>query len=249
MKRAPSSSMLERKAMRGKVVVPSVPEPRAPKPTDWHKSKMKTEDIQALVDGGFLRQQLVDRWNTAAGNRHVMEKNPDEIPQFAPFCERGLALSTSDFFRGVLHHWDLEHTHLNPNSMFHLSVYVHFCEAFVGVKPHWGLFRKIVRLKPQPSIADPAVVGGAGLQMREKMDNMYLKYELVASNTDWKNRWFYYANHAPQVPKITMRPRSTARSGTRSPPPTSAARSRCCKPGSRSSENSGSPPRGSPSCS
>jgi hypothetical protein len=44
---------------------------------------------------------------------------------------------------------------------------VHFCEAFVGIKPHWILFRKFFCLKPQPSANDPRVVGGAGIQMRE----------------------------------------------------------------------------------
>jgi hypothetical protein len=31
-----------------------------------------------------------------------MEKNPDEVPMFARFVERGLALLTSDFFNGLL---------------------------------------------------------------------------------------------------------------------------------------------------
>jgi hypothetical protein len=43
---------------------------------------------------------------------------------------------------------------------------VHFCEAFVGIKPHWILFRKF-HLKPQPSANNPRVVGGVGIQMRE----------------------------------------------------------------------------------
>jgi hypothetical protein len=30
-----------------------------------------------------------------------MEKNPDEIPMFARFVERGLALSANDFFKGL----------------------------------------------------------------------------------------------------------------------------------------------------
>ena len=135
--------------MKGKKVASTAADTsKAPQPKGWKPSKMKTEEIQALVEAGFLRQQLVDRWSAAAGEKHPMEKSPDEIPQFAGFCERGLALPASDFFRGVLHHWGLEHTHLNPNSIFHISVFVHFCEAFVGIKPHWGYFRKIFRLKP-----------------------------------------------------------------------------------------------------
>jgi hypothetical protein len=56
---------------------------------------------------------------------------------------------------------------LNPNGIFHVSVFVHFYKAFVGIKPHRILFRKFFRLKLQPSANDPRVLGGAGIQMRE----------------------------------------------------------------------------------
>jgi hypothetical protein len=84
-----------------------------------------------------------------------MEKNPDEIPMFARFVERGLAVPASDFFKGLLRYYGIEYLDLNPNDIFHVSVFVHFCEAFVGIKPHWILFRKFFRVKPQPSTNDP----------------------------------------------------------------------------------------------
>jgi hypothetical protein len=42
-----------------------------------------------------------------------------------------------------------EYLNLNPNGIFHISVFVHFCEAFGGIKPHWVLFRKFFQVKPQ----------------------------------------------------------------------------------------------------
>jgi hypothetical protein len=60
-----------------------------------------------------------------------MEKNLDEVPMFARFVERGLALPASDFFKGLLKYFNV-----NPNGIFHVSIFVHFCEAFVGIKPH-----------------------------------------------------------------------------------------------------------------
>jgi hypothetical protein len=86
---------------------------------------------------------------------------------FAIFVERGLAVPTSDFFKGLLRYYGIEYLNLNPNGIFHVSVFVHFCEAFVGIKPHWILFRKFFRMKPQPSTNDPRIVRGAGIQMRE----------------------------------------------------------------------------------
>jgi hypothetical protein len=119
---------------------PSSPHPNPAK--EWKKSKLKTEDLLALVNSGFLWEKEMDLWRATAGDPHPMEKNPDEIPMFARFAERGLTLPASDFFKGLLRYYGIEYLNLNPNGIFHVSVFVHFCEAFVGIKPHWVLFQK-----------------------------------------------------------------------------------------------------------
>jgi hypothetical protein len=130
--------------------------PPRPNPNkEWKKSKAKTEDLLALVNSGFLREKEMDMWRAATGDPYPMEKNPDKIPMFARFVERGLALPASDFFKGLLKYYGIEYLNLNPNGIFHVSVFVHFCEAFMGIKPHWILFRKFFCVKPQPSGNDP----------------------------------------------------------------------------------------------
>jgi hypothetical protein len=155
----------------------SPPHPNPAK--EWKKSKMKTEDLLALVNSGFMREKEMDMWRTAAGDPYPMEKNPDEVPVFAKFVECGLALPASDFFKGLLKYYGIEYLNLNPNGIFHVSVFVHFCEAFVAIKPHWILFRKFFHVKPQPSANDPRVVRGAGIQMREDTADQYLSYKLI----------------------------------------------------------------------
>jgi hypothetical protein len=54
----------------------------------------------------------------------------------------------------------------------------------LGIKPHWVLFRKFFRVKPQPSANDLRVVGGADIQMREDTAKQYLAYKLIDSNQD-----------------------------------------------------------------
>jgi hypothetical protein len=83
----------------------STPPTSPPRPNpnkEWKKSKVKTEDLLVLVNNGFLREKEMDMWRTAAGDPYSMEKNPDEVPMFARFVERGLALPASDFFKGLL---------------------------------------------------------------------------------------------------------------------------------------------------
>jgi hypothetical protein len=120
---------------------------------------------------------------------------------FTRFAERGLSLPASDFFKEILEYYGIEYLNLNPNGIFHTSVFVHFCEAFLRIKPHWVLFRKFFRVKPQPSANNPRVVGGAGIQMREDAAEQYLAYKLIDSNQDWKSKWFYITNHHPELPK------------------------------------------------
>jgi hypothetical protein len=117
--------------------------PPRPNPNEeWKKSKMKNEDLLALVNSRFLWEKEMDMWRAAAGDPYPMEKNPDEVPMFARFVERGLALPVRDFFKGLLKYYGTVYLNLNPNGNFYVSVFVHFCEAFVGIKPHWILFRK-----------------------------------------------------------------------------------------------------------
>jgi hypothetical protein len=134
---------------------------------EWKKAKLKTEDLLTLVNSGFFREKEMDLWCTATGDPYPMEKNLNEIPMFAQFVEHGLALSMSNFFKGMLRYYGIEYLNLNPNGIIHISILIHFCEAFVGIKPHWILFQKFFWVKPQPSKGDPRVVGGAGIQMRE----------------------------------------------------------------------------------
>jgi hypothetical protein len=117
---------------------PPVSPPRSNPNHKWKKSKAKTEDLLALLNSGFLREKEVDMWRAAAGDPYPMEKNPDEIPMFIRFAERGLSLPASDFFKALLGYYGIEYLNLNPNpnSIFHASVFVHFCEAFLGIKPH-----------------------------------------------------------------------------------------------------------------
>jgi hypothetical protein len=79
---------------------PPVSPPRPDPNREWKKSKAKTEDLLALLNSGFLREKEADMWRAAAGDPYPMAKNPDEIPMFTWFAERGLSLSAATSSRG-----------------------------------------------------------------------------------------------------------------------------------------------------
>jgi hypothetical protein len=94
-------------------------------------------------------------WRAAAGDPYPMDKNPDEIPMFTQFVEHGLDFPASNFFKGLLEYYGIKYLNLNPHGIFHTSVFIHFCEAFLGIKPHWVLFRKFFRVKPSRAPTTP----------------------------------------------------------------------------------------------
>jgi hypothetical protein len=112
--------------------MPSVSPPRPNPNKEWKKSKAKTEDLLALLNSGFLQEKEVDMWRAAAGDPYTMENNLYEILMFTRFVECGLALSASNFFKGLVEYYGIEYLNLNPNGIFHTSVFVHFCKAFLG---------------------------------------------------------------------------------------------------------------------
>jgi hypothetical protein len=181
--------------------LPPMSPPRTDPNREWKKLKAKTEDLLAPLNSGFIREKEVDMWRATTGDPYPMEKNEDEIPMFARLTKRGLSLSASNFFKGLIGYYGIECLKLNPNGIFHTTVFVHFYEAFLGIKPRWVLFWKFFRVKPQPSASNPRVVGGAGIHMREDAAEQYLSYKLIDSNQDWKDKWFYITNHHPGLPK------------------------------------------------
>jgi hypothetical protein len=114
---------------------PPMSPPRPDPSREWKKSKVKTEDLLALLNSGFIREKEVDMWRAAAGDPYPMEKAEDEIPMFARFAERGLALPASDFFKGLLGYYGVEYVNLNP------TVYSIPPSSSISVRRSWGSSR------------------------------------------------------------------------------------------------------------
>jgi len=61
-------------------------------------------------------------------------------------------------------------------------------------------------LKPQPDSFVLDVVGGAGLQLRQRKDREYISYSLSSKVIEWKPKWFYIENQLGSFPPITLGP-------------------------------------------
>jgi hypothetical protein len=118
-----------------------------------------------LVSDGLIQDQGFAEWKTPDEHR-VPSLNPGEIVLFVSFIRAGLWLLASSFLHRFLRYFDISLNHLTPDAVLHLSVFVHFCETFLGILPSISLFRYLFRLKPHPWSDSTSVLGGCGIQFR-----------------------------------------------------------------------------------
>jgi hypothetical protein len=116
----------------------SIPDPCAV----WVRSTMTEAKIQALVDSEFLRPKVEVEWKTAVGEDFPTEDVKEQVV-FVSYFESGFNLPVGDFFCGLLYYYKLELVQLVPNSITVVSTFIHFCEVYLGISPHFLLWRYI----------------------------------------------------------------------------------------------------------
>jgi hypothetical protein len=65
-------------------------------------------------------------------------------------------------------------------------MFVHFYEAFLGIEPYFDLFSYLFHLKPQTNKNKMYKVGGAGIQLQERMEKKYIPYRFPKSLPGWR---------------------------------------------------------------
>jgi hypothetical protein len=114
------------------------------------------------------------------------------------FFQHEFSLRTCEFLRGLLHHYEIELVHLNPNSIIQIVAFVHLCEAFLSVPSNFFLFKSYFLLKYQPSADKQKVIGSIGLQMHHCCS--LLDLPMRTSLKVWHKSWFYCENHESSLP-------------------------------------------------
>jgi hypothetical protein len=122
----------------------------ASRPEMFQQSVMDENEILKLVENCFLTDCAVLQWRPAKGE-DIPTPNTKEIVVFFAFFQRRFGLPSCDFFHGLLRHYQIELVHLNPNSILQIAIFVHLCEAFLGIPPSFPLFKNYFFLKYQPS--------------------------------------------------------------------------------------------------
>jgi hypothetical protein len=98
---------------------------------------------------------------------------------FLAFLLRGLSLPAHEFLRGLLFVYGVQLHQLTPNSILHIACFVTRCESFLGIEPHFLLWRSIFRLCPSVSLSNKPELGGAVVSVRPEAQ--YLEFSMAAS--------------------------------------------------------------------
>jgi hypothetical protein len=161
---------------------------------------MTEAKIQALVDWGLLRPKTEIEWREAAGE-HFLSEDVKEQVVFSSFFERGFNLPVGDFFCGLLYYYRLELVHLVPNSITVVATFIHFCEAYLGIPPHFALWRHFLCVKSTVKRSGP--VGAMMFNLRSGLKAEWIDTDLPNNTTGWRSEWFYIADQIPCLPRRT----------------------------------------------
>jgi len=78
-------------------------------------------------------------------------------------------MPASSFLEGLLYYCKIQIHHLTPQSVLHILVFVHFCEAFLRIEPHFEFFLSLYTLIPLPFSDRMGRVGCAHLELRPRV--------------------------------------------------------------------------------
>lgn len=99
------------------------------------------------------------------------------------------------FFLGLLDFYSINLTPMNPNFVLQIVISINLCEAFLGIAPHFGLWKYLYHRKPRMRDKRHHVVGGASMELRRDRKVDYLDIPLKGNNKGWHYEWFILENH------------------------------------------------------
>jgi hypothetical protein len=121
--------------------------------------------LKEVVKEGVIPAKEIIGWRPAHGEEFPTP-NTIEIVVFTPLFSSSFCLPTSKFFRGLVYFYGSKIYHLNPNFINHFAIFVRLCEVFLGIHPHFILFRGMFYLKAQSTKENPCIIGSSCYQLR-----------------------------------------------------------------------------------
>jgi hypothetical protein len=88
----------------------------------------------------MLQSCTIIQWLPAEGEDRSYESTFETVI-FRDFVQCSLAVPVLDFLHALLRFWGIQSHHLTSQSILHLSIFTHLCEAFLVILPHFHFFQ------------------------------------------------------------------------------------------------------------
>jgi hypothetical protein len=149
----------------------------------WVQTKVGEKKLSQAEKMGLLKNAPAE--SLAAGPEIIPRPPPRFRVIFIAFLLWGLSLPPHSFLRGLLFAYGIQLHDLNPNTILHIACFITLCECFLGIEPHWALWRRIFVIRRPLSFQ----TGGFNCQVRP--DVPYFSLQTPENNPGWRTKWFY----------------------------------------------------------
>lgn len=106
---------------------------------EWVESVSSKEEINRLVFDDIIVDRESARWRPATDESFPTPMT-HELVVFVDYFLRGFGVPIHPFLHDLIHYYGINLCHLHPNSILQVAIFIHLCEAFLGIHPHFNLF-------------------------------------------------------------------------------------------------------------
>jgi hypothetical protein len=156
---------------------------------NWVQSKIGDKELDSAEKNNILKHDPAE--TLAAGLEIIPRPSPGFRVMFLAFILCGLLFPPHPFLRGLLYAYGIPLHDLNPNTILHLACFVTLYECFLGIKPHWALWRQIF------IIWHPLQYQTGGFSCQVCPDIPYFNLQTPENNLGWRTKWFYARDKSP----------------------------------------------------
>jgi hypothetical protein len=119
--------------------------------TSWVPSDFKQKDLEKAQADGLISD---DDQVIFPSTEHIPKPPSGFQVMFLAFLLCGLSLPAHEFLRGIFCVYGVQLHQLTPNSIIHIACFITFCESFLGIEPHFLLWKFLFRLRPSVALSN-----------------------------------------------------------------------------------------------
>jgi hypothetical protein len=108
--------------------------------TNWVRSAIIKKEVEKARTDGLIAAQDSIRFPST---ERIPKPPSGYRVMFLAFLLRGFSLPAHEFLRGLLFIYGVQLHQLTPNSLLHIACFMTLCESFLGIEPHFLLWRSI----------------------------------------------------------------------------------------------------------